>query len=237
MRVLITSGGTTENIDQVRGITNFASGSLGKILCEKFLDESWQVILLAGKNAVLPPDHDNLQIITITDTYNLDQHMKKLVPTVQAVIHTMAVSDYKPLYMTDFYELEEASNLADFLDLKNTDKKISSSSDYQVLFLKKNPKIISKIKDYKEDVILIGFKLLVGVSKEELLRVARMSLKKNRANYIFANDLDHIYGDRHMGYLLDDKNEYPATSKKEIADLIFDKVSDQVRQLVKGDHK
>ncbi|WEV44743.1 phosphopantothenate--cysteine ligase [Streptococcaceae bacterium ESL0687] len=231
MRILITSGGTTENIDQVRGITNFASGSLGKILCEKFLKEDCQVTLLAGRNAVLPPDHENLQIITIGDTEDLDQQMKKLVPTAQAVIHTMAVSDYSPLYMTDFKEVEESNNLADFLNLKNTDKKISSASDYQVLFLKKNPKIISKIKNYKEDIILIGFKLLVDVPKEQLLKVARESLKKNRADYIFANDLQDIYADKHLGYLVDDKAEYPASTKKEIAALIFEKV----KQLAEGD--
>ncbi|MDN6717948.1 MAG: phosphopantothenate--cysteine ligase, partial [Lactococcus lactis] len=37
MKVLITSGGTTEPIDEVRGISNFATGSLGKLAAEKFL--------------------------------------------------------------------------------------------------------------------------------------------------------------------------------------------------------
>ena len=36
MHILITSGGTTEKIDQVRGITNFATGTLGKLLAEQF---------------------------------------------------------------------------------------------------------------------------------------------------------------------------------------------------------
>ena len=38
MKVLITSGGTTEPIDNVRGISNFATGSLGKVTAEKFLN-------------------------------------------------------------------------------------------------------------------------------------------------------------------------------------------------------
>ena len=36
MKILITAGGTTESIDTVRGITNFATGSLGKLTAEEF---------------------------------------------------------------------------------------------------------------------------------------------------------------------------------------------------------
>ena len=37
-KLLITSGGTSEAIDQVRAITNHASGHLGKLIAEKALD-------------------------------------------------------------------------------------------------------------------------------------------------------------------------------------------------------
>ncbi|HBC90535.1 MAG TPA: phosphopantothenate--cysteine ligase, partial [Lactococcus sp.] len=48
MKILITAGGTTEPIDTVRGITNFATGSLGKFTAEEFLEHGHHVILLAG---------------------------------------------------------------------------------------------------------------------------------------------------------------------------------------------
>ncbi|MDR0317210.1 MAG: phosphopantothenate--cysteine ligase, partial [Lactococcus lactis] len=54
MKVLITSGGTTEPIDNVRGISNFATGSLGKVTAEKFLNAGHEVYLLAGLQAKLP---------------------------------------------------------------------------------------------------------------------------------------------------------------------------------------
>ena len=37
MKILITSGGTTEKIDDVRGITNHSTGYLGKEIAELFL--------------------------------------------------------------------------------------------------------------------------------------------------------------------------------------------------------
>lgn len=36
MKILITSGGTTEAIDSVRGITNHATGKLGKSIADLF---------------------------------------------------------------------------------------------------------------------------------------------------------------------------------------------------------
>ena len=36
MKILITSGGTTEKIDAVRGITNHSTGYLGKEIAELF---------------------------------------------------------------------------------------------------------------------------------------------------------------------------------------------------------
>ena len=61
-----------------------------------------------------------------------------------------------------------------------------------MLFLKQTPKIISQVKKWNPNIRLIGFKLLVDVSKEELLTVARASLTKNQAEIIVANDLSDI---------------------------------------------
>ena len=76
MHILITSGGTTEQIDDVRGITNFATGKLGKILAEQFLTANHQVVLLAGLTALVPDDHPNLQIIRISNVDSLAIAMK-----------------------------------------------------------------------------------------------------------------------------------------------------------------
>ena len=46
MKILITSGGTTEKIDAVRGITNHSTGYLGKEIAELFLAKGHQVTLV-----------------------------------------------------------------------------------------------------------------------------------------------------------------------------------------------
>ncbi|MFM1612500.1 phosphopantothenate--cysteine ligase [Streptococcus mutans] len=224
MKILITSGGTTEKIDQVRGITNHSSGRLGKKIAEKFLAASHQVTLVTTASAIKPKKRANLSIIEITDVNNLIETLEPLVKSHHVLIHSMAVSDYTPLYMTDLAEIEETNDLSQLLTKTNKERKISSQADYQVLFLKKTPKVISLVKQWNPSIQLIAFKLLVNVSKEELFQVARSSLKKNQADYILANDLTMISADKHLAYLLDDTNAYMAETKAEIADLIFEKV-------------
>ena len=138
MKLLITSGGTSEAIDQVRAITNHASGHLGKLIAEKALDAGHEVTLVTTKQAVKPAPHERLTIVQITNVESLKSTLEPLVDTHQALIHSMAVSDYTPVYMTGLDELKNTDDIASLLDKQNTESKISSNDEYQVLFLKKN---------------------------------------------------------------------------------------------------
>lgn len=226
MKILITSGGTTEKIDQVRGITNHSTGRLGKQIAERFLAAQHQVTLVTAPSAVKPSVQEGLSVLEISTVADLIETLEPLVKTHDVLIHSMAVSDYTPVYMTDFEEVEHADNLAQFLTKQNTQTKISSQADYQVLFLKKTPKVISLVKQWNPAIKLIGFKLLVNADKKELFQVARSSLNTNQMDYVLANDLAHISAEQHLAYLLDKTKAYKAQTKTEIADLIFEKVTD-----------
>lgn len=225
MKILITSGGTTESIDTVRGITNHSTGTLGKYISEKFLAQGHQVSLVTTKSAVKPQEHDNLDIYVISNVDSLIKTIEPLVKSHDVLIHSMAVSDYTPVYMTDLDEVKQRKDIAQLLTKENKETKISSKSDYQVLFLKKTPKVISLVKNWNPNIQLIGFKLLVGVSKDELFAVARESLVKNQARYILANDLTEINPNQHHAYLLDADNAFETWTKADIAQLIFEKVT------------
>lgn len=221
MKLLITSGGTSEAIDQVRAITNHASGNLGKIIAEQALKDGHEVTLVTTKQAVKPHPQKNLSIIEITNVESLKSTLEPLVKTHHALIHSMAVSDYTPVYMTGLEEVQASEDITSLLDKKNVETKISSKDDYQVLFLKKTPKVISYVKKWNSAIQLIGFKLLVDVPKEELFAVARQSIERNGADYIVANDLTDIKVNQHIAYLVDKTSEVQATTKEEIAQLIL----------------
>lgn len=221
MHILITSGGTSEAIDSVRSITNHSTGSLGKTLAGMALSKGHQVTLITTPTALKPDPHPHLRLLLIENVEELLTEMQKEVPHHQALIHAMAVSDYTPIYMTGLEEVEKAQDLHTFIHRENQEAKISSKEEYQVLFLKKNPKIISLVKEWNPAIQLIGFKLLVDVSSEELIQVAHESLVKNHASMIVANDLTKIQNGQHQAYLVTDNQVLEASTKTEIAEAIL----------------
>ena len=221
MNILITSGGTSEKIDRVRSITNHSTGRLGKIIAETFLDKGDQVTLVTTPKAVHPATHPNLTIVQIENVAELLEALEPLVHTHDVLIHAMAVSDYTPVYMTGLKAVAASPDMTEFLNKTNSETKISSQDDIQVLFLKKTPKIISLVKKWNPYIRLIGFKLLVDVSKKELLKTARASLIKNQAEIIVANDLTEISNQEHKAYLVGKETVTQAQSKEEIAQLLY----------------
>lgn len=99
MKILITSGGTTEKIDQVRGITNHSTGRLGKQIAERFLAAQHQVTLVTTASAVKPPKQEGLSTVEISTVADLIETLEPLVKTHDVLIHSMAVSDYTPVYI------------------------------------------------------------------------------------------------------------------------------------------
>ena len=224
MKILVTSGGTSEAIDSVRSITNHSTGRLGKIITETLLAAGHEVCLITTKRALKLEAHPNLSIREIDNTNDLLVVMQELVNEYQVIIHSMAVSDYTPVYMTGLDEVKTSSNLEELLDKKNKEAKISSTDEVQVLFLKKTPKIISLVKEWNPAIHLIGFKLLVDVSEDYLIEIARKSLIKNQADLIIANDLTQISANQHQAIFVEKEQLQTVQTKEEIANLLLEKI-------------
>lgn len=99
MKILITAGGTTEKIDNVRSITNSSTGRLGAAIAEAFIHSEnlplEELIYLCGQTAVIPRS-DKANIIRIGGVNELYTQIESLLKTekIDVVIHSMAVSDY-----------------------------------------------------------------------------------------------------------------------------------------------
>ena len=182
------------------------------------------VCLITTKQAVKPDPHPKLTIREIKNTNDLLLEMKERVADYQVLIHSMAVSDYTPVYMTGFEEVQSSSNLEEFLSKQNHQAKISSTDEVQVLFLKKTPKIISLVKEWNPAIHLIGFKLLVDVNEDYLVDIARKSLIKNQADLIIANDLSQISADQHRAIFVEKDQFQTVQTKEEIAELLLEKI-------------
>lgn len=224
MKILVTSGGTSEAIDSVRSITNHSTGRLGKIITETLLAAGHEVCLITTKRALRPEAHPNLSIREINNTKDLLLEMQERVADYQVLIHSMAVSDYTPVYMTGFEEVQSSSNIEEFLSKQNHQAKISSTDEVQILFLKKTPKIICLVKEWNPAIHLIGFKLLVDVTEDHLVDIARKSLIKNQADLIISNDLTQISANQHRAIFVEKDNLQTVNTKEEIAKLLLEKI-------------
>jgi phosphopantothenate-cysteine ligase len=250
VRVLITAGGTTEPIDSVRGITNHSTGKLGAKIATSFFAEGHTVDYITTKAAVPVTEKRNLNVYYIKSAAQLEETLEELMKeqTYDAVIHSMAVSDYTPANTTSGTEfirflnkkIMAAENEDLATDLREaltafceadaaSDNKISSAEDELVVVLKKTPKIIQSIKQLQPETILVGFKLLVDVTYEELVDVALAALQKNNADFVLANDLTSISGEEHIGLLVHPDGGYEiGTTKAEIAKMIVKTVEHKV---------
>ena len=216
-KYVITSGGISEKIDNVRKITNSSSGKLGMTIANHLLESKSDITIyyVCSKNA-LKPSNTRVKIIEVVGTLDLKDKVESLLRNekIDYFIHTMAVADYMVDYVTTVDKMKKSFlNNSDMEVIKDT--KISSYENNLVLVLKPTPKIISLIKKESPLTYLVGFKLLDGVSKKELIEVATRLRDKNKCDLVVANDLKDIRNKEHKAYIIDKEDKVVEASDKE----------------------
>lgn len=227
MKLIITAGGTTEKIDDVRSITNLSTGRLGNVIgrtiLDRFGDKLERLYYVHGTRA-LPPEGDKVVAVPIGSAGDLEKILKELLEkeSIDAVIHSMAVSDYTVKELTTLADIQQGKTL-------DASKKISSDIEDLVIVMKKTPKVISGIKKWSPNTLLVGFKLLSNVSREELIDVGHALLVKNGCTFVMANDLKDIKEKEHAGYLIhEDKTYDTMNTKEEIAEIISQRLLERL---------
>lgn len=228
MKIIITAGGTSEKIDDVRTITNSSTGSLGyaigRTFTEKYGEKIDKIYYLHGLRAAYP-QHELVEPVAIGGVMDLKAALEKLLTEekIDVVVHAMAVSDYIVKEVTTLDKIrgvEDPDNKADL-----SGNKISSDIDDLVIHMKKSPKVISLIKPMSPETTLVGFKLLSNVPHEELIDVGYHLMQKNDCDFVMANDLKEIGKDYHRGYLIHKDRTYDTMeTNEEIADMIARRV-------------
>ena len=242
-KIIITAGGTSEKIDNVRKITNSSTGKLGKIIAETMISKRnkniEKIYYICAKNSLKPKNNKKIEVIEISDTNSLKNQIEHLLirESISHFVHSMAVSDYCVDFVTSANDIaqniieKKPKNKQGLYDcITNLQKvfsnsKISSNCDDLVIKLKKTPKIISLIKNISPQTFLVGFKLLDGVSEKQLLDTAINLKSKNNCDMVVANDLSHIRQGEHKAYIVDQNNNYQiAHGKIDIAQKLIEKM-------------
>ena len=206
-KIVITAGGTKENIDPVRYIGNYSSGKMGEAIADKAFECGADVVLVSSV-----PFSKPYRVVLAQTASQMFEAVKKDFIDADSLIMAAAVADYRP-----------ASAASQKIKKDN--------NDVLTLQLVKNPDILSEMcKIKKEDQIVVGF----CAESQNLYENASAKIQKKGCDYIAANDIsrkDIAFSSDFNEMILIDKDLNTRTLKKdtkkniasELLELIYDK--------------
>jgi phosphopantothenoylcysteine synthetase/decarboxylase len=217
-KALVTAGPTWAALDSLRFITNRATGRLEKEIALELLRHDTRVTFLYGRGSVTPEKGASLlEVETVEDLLRTVRGLKG--ETFNLIIHAMAVLDFVP-------------------DRPREGKVSSQEGEWEVRLVR-TPKVIKTLRELWPSALLVGFKLEVGKTQEELITIGRSFLSTSGADLLVVNDLTGITEARHRACVLDKDGELVAVAetKKEIAtklvDLVEKRLAEETRRIDK----
>jgi phosphopantothenoylcysteine synthetase/decarboxylase len=250
MKVLLTSGGTRTAIDAVRHVGNMSSGTFGNHLCRAFLyakgSKCPHELRLSLGQALLEPQSD--------DWTSCVQHGLGDLVAEQFGFLASCRDRYRPTWYDNFdgYAAELfrligsvrpdivvlAAAVSDYAPVK-AEGKISSELDEMTIRLEKTPKLIRKVKDVLPECFLVGFKLLVDSTQEQLEAAMADQMAKARTDMVVGNDLRDIKAARHVLTILGIDQlfyRFDPMPGAELARELAEEITTQARTL-RGEHR
>lgn len=197
-KVVISAGGTQENIDPVRFIGNRSSGRQGFALADIAAHRGAQVTIVAGDTDALdtPP---GAEIIKVRSTREMKDAVDTAAADADIVIMAAAVADYRP-------ENEADSKL----------KKGQADDALSTLRLVENPDILKGLVDKrnagKTSAAIVGF----AAETDNPLEYGKAKLERKGADMLMVNSVagGAVFGQaRNSGWLISRDGEV-----EEIAD-------------------
>jgi len=181
-RILITGGPVHAYLDAVKVITNRFKGGLMVRLAQDFAryDGAQVTYLHADLNAgawseLLGRTH-NLEVITHSGFEDYRKKVLALAPSMDAVVLGAAVANLIP-----------AKPYAGKFPSHNYKPGDVIPIDFQIA-----PRVIDEVRKVAPKTQLFGYKLLDGVSHEELIKAAYGIVLEARAAVVFANDARNL---------------------------------------------
>ena len=202
MRVVITGGPSSEPIDDVRLITNRSTGELGVILAQAFSQSGHDVSLFLGRLSQfrLP---QSAYFDRNEDLQRMLQEMNES-KSVNVVLHAAALADFQVVAV-------RAGNIDVGL------KKIGSEHEILSVELAPKPKVIAGLRDLFPNALIVGWKLELEGSRNDLIREAARQVKKNCTDACVINGRAFGHG---FGFCTEAGLQDSFSSKTELASFL-----------------
>ena len=200
-KILMTSGGTIEMIDDVRGITNISSGKMGAAIANTAESMGAKVTLITSNHK----DYlKNINAIYVSDAQSMHDAVLKHISDQDIFISVAAVSDFKPKEK-----------------LNGKLKKDTASMNLQ---LEPTIDILKEVGLSKNKIFKVGF----AAESENLIENAKKKLKTKNLDLIVANLIQESMGLEDAKVSIIDKNtviDVPKSNKIETAKVILEEIA------------
>jgi len=203
-KIIVTAGGTREEIDPVRFIGNHSSGKMGIALADAAFHAGAEVILISTVKT-----EKNYRVIQVESAQQMLEAVKTEFHGSDVLIMAAAVADYRPVF-------------------KSEHKIKKDSAETLTLELVKNPDIlkeVSKIKTHNQ--VIIGF----CAESENLINNAKNKIQEKNLDFIVANDISNPeigFNSDYNAVSIINKSEniteIPKMTKTELAKIILEKI-------------
>lgn len=221
-KVVVSAGGTQENLDPVRFLGNRSSGRQGFALAEIAAQRGADVTIVAGATEDLPVP-SGADVVRVTSTRDMEAAMNEHSADADIVIMAAAVADYRPAHVAD-----------------SKMKKGAADEDLARLELVENPDILKglvKRRDSGEinkDAVIVGFAAETGDDNTSVLEYAQQKFHRKGCDVLMANEVGEgkVFGQpTSAGWILR-RNAEPVVvehgSKQVVAAQILDAVNEML---------
>ena len=201
INAIVTAGGTIEEIDPVRYISNKSSGKMGIAIAKALRDRGAKVTLIHGK-LENKSDTYGIRMVSVISALEMKKEIENHVENSQLLIMSAAVADYR---------------------VKNFSKEKIKKESMNSIELEKNPDILKEIDGNK--IVKVGF----AAESEKLLENAKKKLSSKNCKMIVANDItlegSGFGSDNNKAVLIDDNGQenLPLMNKIKLAHKILDR--------------
>ena len=176
-KIVITAGGTIEEIDSVRYISNYSSGKMGIALADEAYNSGADVVLISTVDVEKP-----YGVIKVKSAEDMLQAVEMEYDTADCIIMAAAVADYRAKDITN-HKMKKVD------DVDSITLELVKNPDILQTLCQKKSKVAAGINlqetESQNSPIIVGF----CAESENLIENAKTKISKKGCDYLIANDI------------------------------------------------
>lgn len=206
---IVSAGPASAPIDDVRRITNFATGEIGALLAETLIRHGFEVLLFRGRGSTCTDLPQGALLHEFTTNRDLSRALDELSATrgkdVRAVFHAAALSDYL------------VASVRGPDGTQTLEHKIPSDLPQLHLVLEPAPKLLPRLSAWFPQAWITGWKYELEGTREDAIAAGREHIFRRLTHATIVNGASYGPG---FAFLEGENAPVHFEQKREVADFL-----------------